>query len=120
MIGKTARAGLLALFAASASLDGAAARSAYDGTWSLTFTTERGSCSTYHFAVDITNGMVTHPNLVRFRGRVSSNGRVRASVTAGSRHASGSGRLTGSSGRGRWAGHSGGDRCSGSWTAQRY
>jgi hypothetical protein len=44
----------------------AGARSAYDGSWDLIFVTQRGACDpTYNFSVNITNGIVTHPNLVK-------------------------------------------------------
>jgi hypothetical protein len=47
----------------------AQARSAYDGSWDLVFVTQRGACdATYNFSVNINGGIVTHPNLVRFRG----------------------------------------------------
>jgi hypothetical protein len=98
----------------------AQARSAYDGSWDLLFVTQRGACdSTYDFSVNITNGIVTHPNLVRFRGYVARSGAVRASVTIQDKYASGSGRLATNSGRGTWSGYSGSARCSGYWTAQR-
>ena len=96
------------------------ARSIYDGSWDLVFVTQRGACDpTYNFAVNITDGIVTHPNLVRFSGRVARSGAVRASVTVHDKYASGSGRLSSNSGRGTWSGYSGGSRCSGYWTAQR-
>jgi hypothetical protein len=98
----------------------AQARSAYDGSWDLVFVTQRGACDpTYNFAVNITDGIVTHPNLVRFRGYVARSGAVRASVTVQDKYASGSGRLGRDSGRGTWRGYSGSARCSGYWTAQR-
>jgi hypothetical protein len=98
----------------------AQARSAYDGPWDLVFVTQRGACDpTYNFSVNITNGIVTHPNLVRFRGYVTLSGAVRASVTIQDKYASGSGRLASNSGRGTWSGYSGRARCSGYWTAQR-
>jgi len=98
----------------------AQARSAYDGSWDLVFVTQRGACDpTYNFSVNITDGAVTHPNLVRFKGYVARSGAVRASVTVQDKYASGSGRLSGASGRGTWSGYSGSARCSGYWTAQR-
>ena len=98
----------------------AQARSAYDGSWDLVFVTQRGACDpTYNFSVNITDGVVTHPNLVRFRGNVAGSGAVRASVTVQDKYASGSGRLASNSGRGTWSGYSGRARCSGYWTAQR-
>jgi hypothetical protein len=98
----------------------AQARSAYDGSWILIFVTQRGACdATYNFSVNITDGIVTHPNLVRFRGYVARSGAVRASVTVQDKFASGSGRLSSNSGHGTWSGHSGNAHCSGYWTAQR-
>ncbi len=94
--------------------------SAYDGSWDLAFVTQRGACDpTYNFTVNISNGVVTHPNLVRFRGYVARSGAVRASVTVQDKYASGSGRLSGATGRGTWRGYEGNARCSGYWTAQR-
>ena len=96
------------------------AQSAYDGSWDLAFVTQRGACDpAYNFTVNVSNGVVTHPNLVRFRGYVAKSGAVRASVTVQDKYASGSGRLSGASGRGTWSGYAGNARCSGYWTAQR-
>jgi hypothetical protein len=79
----------------------AQARSAYDGSWDLLFVTQRGGCDpSYNFSVNIYDGIVSHPNLVRFRGYVAKSGAVRASVTVQDKYASGSGRLVGNSGRG--------------------
>jgi hypothetical protein len=99
---------------------GAQARSTYDGAWDLLFVTQRGACDqTYSFSVNISNGIVTHPNLVRFRGYVARSGAVRASVTVQDKYASGVGRLSGNAGQGSWSGYSGTARCSGYWTARR-
>src|SRR6266853_1012929 len=85
----------------------AQARSAYDGSWDLAFVTQKGACDpSYNFTVNISDGIVTHPNLVRFKGYVAKSG-------------SGTGKLSGNSGRGIWSGHAGSSRCSGYWTAQR-
>jgi hypothetical protein len=81
-----------ACFIATASI--AHARSAYDGSWDLVFVTQTGSCDpSYNFTVDITDGIVTHPNLVRFKGYVAKSGSARASVTVQNKLASGIGRL---------------------------
>src|SRR5881275_1091832 len=59
----------------------ALAGSTYDGSWRLVFTTQTGTCdASYYFVVDISNGIVTHPNLLKLRGRVATSGNVRASV----------------------------------------
>jgi hypothetical protein len=98
----------------------AEARTSYDGPWNLVFVTQRGSCDpTYNFSVNINDGVVTHPNLVKFSGYVGRSGAVRASVTVHDKYASGSGRLTRDAGGGTWSGRAGGGRCSGYWTAQR-
>ena len=98
----------------------AEARTSYDGPWNLVFVTQRGSCdATYAFSVNVTDGNVTHPNLVKFSGHVAKSGAVRASVTVVDKYAAGSGKLSGDSGRGFWSGHAAGGRCSGYWTAQR-
>ena len=96
------------------------ARSAYDGSWDLVFVTQTGTCDpAYNFTVNISDGVVTHPNLVKFKGYVAKSGSVRASVTVHDKFASGTGRLSGASGGGRWSGRAAGTRCSGYWTAQR-
>jgi hypothetical protein len=98
----------------------AEARTSYDGPWDLVFVTQRGSCDpTYNFSVNINDGVVTHPNLVKFSGYGGRSGAVHASVTVHDKYASGSGRLTRNVGRGIWSGHAAGGRCSGYWTAQR-
>ena len=103
-----------------APLSVAYAHSAYDGSWDLVFVTQRGSCDpTYNFTINISDGVVTHPNLVKFRGYVATSGAIRASVTVHEKFASGTGRLFGTSGRGRWSGRAGSARCSGYWIAQR-
>lgn len=95
-------------------------RSAYDGSWDLVFVTQKGTCdSSYSFTVDVTNGIVTHPNLVKFRGYVARSGAVRASVTVHDKYAAGTGKLFATTGRGTWSGHSGSAHCSGYWSAQR-
>ena len=56
--------------------------------------TLRGACDpTYNFDVNISNGIVSHPNLVKLRGRVIASGLVRASITVQDKRAAGSGRL---------------------------
>ena len=100
--------------------DEAAARYRFDGAWNLQFVTQRGACDpTYTFTVNITSGIVSHPNLVQFRGRVAPSGAASASVRVMDKVASGSGKLSDASGRGRWIGRAGGTACAGYWTAQR-
>jgi hypothetical protein len=119
MIGHIARAGILALIISAPAFATASAATAYDGSWSLSITTQRGACETYNFPVNITNGHVSFPGLVRANGRVTGRGAVRVNVAAGDKSAAGFGRLSVGSGSGRWSGRSGTARCSGTWTAQR-
>jgi hypothetical protein len=119
MIGKIVRASTFALAAVAATSGIASAATSYDGRWSLSIVTQRGACDTYNFPVDIKNGNVTFPGLVRAAGRVTPKGAVRVTVAAGDKSASGSGVLSLGSGHGRWSGRSGNARCSGNWTAQR-
>jgi hypothetical protein len=99
----------------------AVARSPYDGSWSVIFYTRSGVCDTaYRSGVIIQNGVI-YPEAggINFNGRVSSNGAVRASVSAGDQYASGSGRLGRFSGGGAWLGQGSRGACSGSWAAER-
>jgi hypothetical protein len=96
------------------------ARSAYDGSWDLVFMTQRGACdASYNFTVNVSDGIVTHPNLVKFKGHVAKSGLVHASVTVQDKFASGTGVFLTTSGHGKWSGRAGAARCSGYWTAQR-
>jgi len=112
---------LMIAAACSASLASVAqARSAYDGSWDLVFVTQSGACDrSYNFTVNVSDGIVSHPNLVKFRGYVARSGAVHASVAVHDKYASGSGKLAGTGGRGRWSGRAGSSPCSGYWTAQR-
>ena len=100
--------------------DEAAARSRFDGAWNLQFVTQRGSCDpTYTFTVNIANGILSHPNLVQFRGQVAPSGAANASVRVIDKVAWGSGKLSNTSGRGHWIGREGRTSCAGYWIAQR-
>ena len=119
MIRTIALSAILAVSAVAATASAAEARSAYDGSWSLSIVTQRGACDRYNLPVEINNGNVTFPGLVKASGRVTPKGSVRVFVSAMGKSASGAGRLSSNSGSGRWSGSSGNDRCSGTWTAQR-
>jgi hypothetical protein len=117
---KTPSLWMIAAVCFMAPASAAQARSAYDGSWDLAFVTQRGACDpSYNFTVNVSDGVVTHPNLVKFNGYVAKSGLVHASVTVQNKFASGTGRLFGTSGHGRWSGRAGSARCSGYWTAQR-
>jgi hypothetical protein len=120
VLGRAIRTLLACAILVSWRLAPAEARSRFDGTWNLVFVSQPGACdSSYTFDVTISNGIVSHPNLRKFGGRVKPSGAVWASVTVGDKYASGSGRLTNESGRGVWNGRAGQARCRGYWVAQR-
>jgi hypothetical protein len=73
---------------------------------------------TYNFSVSISNGLVSHPNLVKFKGKVTRSGLVHASVAVQDKYA-GSAKLTKNFGRGTWSGHAGAARCSGYRTGEK-
>jgi hypothetical protein len=115
------RSFLIAVAAAAISAVPAHSTTAFDGAWNITIITQRGDCeASYQFQVDVRNGIVSHPNIVRLTGRVKANGAAYVSVAVLGKSAAGSGRLTRSSGRGRWSGRSETSKCSGVWRAQRY
>jgi hypothetical protein len=119
-LAKIARSFLIAGIT-SVAIGSANAASPYDGSWSLAIYTRRGECDpSYNFQVEIRNGVVSHSNIVRLRGRVTGKGAVKVSVAVPGKFAAGSGRLSRNSGGGRWSGHAENARCSGIWTARRY
>ena len=115
-----ALAGLL--FAATLAPAPAAARTNYDGNWSVLIVTNSGSCDRgYRYGLSIRNGKVFYGGsaAVNVDGRVSPNGYVQVRVWAGSQSANGAGRLSRNYGSGRWRGAGSAATCSGTWTAER-
>jgi hypothetical protein len=101
----------------------AAARTRFDGVWSVSIVTERGNCERgYRAPVSIVNGVVEHSaggdSSFSIAGRVVTSGAVRVSVRRGDQFAQGSGRLGAFTGQGRWFSPSSG--CAGYWTAERH
>ena len=115
------RASVLSLVCLAVTATTAPARGPYDGPWSVTIVTQRGSCQpSYRYGVEIVNGYVTGGGSgVSMSGRVAPNGAVRVVVSSGSASANGSGRLSRASGRGNWVGRSGSEACAGYWVAER-
>jgi hypothetical protein len=99
----------------------ALAAGSYDGSWWVTITTSRGTCTSGGmFRLEIRNGGVYGGGGgVSVGGRVARDGAVQVSVRLGQQHANGSGRLSGASGRGSWSGVGSEGTCSGSWSASR-
>jgi hypothetical protein len=122
MIGKIVRASTLAFVITAPALNMTAASTVYDGSWSLSVVTNRGSCApSYQFEIQIRNGVINYQGPASVNGRVSSGGEVRVSVSSEGNRASGSGKLSRTSGRGTWSGRSttSGEACSGHWSAHR-
>jgi hypothetical protein len=125
MIGHLLRTSFLAFVCATAAMSTATARSGgsggFDGEWSVTIVTQRGTCDrAYRYGITIRGGHVSYDGgMVRMSGNVNPSGGVQVRVSSEGAFASGTGRLSGSSGRGSWSGRSGGNACSGYWTATR-
>ena len=105
-----------ATLAASATSNAAAPR--YDGMWSVSIVTDKGDCDRgYRYPIRISNGLLANGGSDPFTitGKVAPTGAIIVTVSAGTKSATGSGRLAGNSGGGHWPGGS----CSGSWTAER-
>jgi hypothetical protein len=91
---------------------------AYDGLWSVSIVTEKGTCDRgYRYPIRISNGVLANAGdvAVNIAGKVMPTGAVTVMVSAAGKSANGSGRLSGNLGEGSWTG---GD-CSGTWTAER-
>ena len=98
----------------------AAARSNYDGTWSVLIVTQKGTCDrAYRYPVKIDNGSVGYAGDYSFTvsGKVGENGAVTVKVARGSQSANGQGRVSATDGSGMWVAGTG--DCSGTWTAER-
>ena len=98
----------------------AAAKSSFDGSWSVLIVTEKGTCDrAYRYPIKIANGTVDYAGSASFTvtGKVGNNGSVTVTVSRGSQSASGAGHLSTSDGSGRWSTASG--ECSGTWSAER-
>ena len=100
-----------------------AARTAFDGRWSVIISTRSGSCEPqYRFGVRIINGNITYEGggAANAQGRVSPNGGVTVSVSSGRQAANGQGRLSRDYGTGTWRGQGTWlALCSGAWQAWR-
>ena len=109
-------------FTAAFAPEPAAARTNYDGNWSVLIVTNSGPCDrAYRYGLSIRNGRVFYEGsaAVNVDGRVAPNGRVQVRVWGGSQSASGTGRLTSTYGSGMWQGAGSASSCAGSWTAER-
>ncbi len=111
------------IFAAAAlAPDPAAARTPYDGNWSVLIVTDSGPCDrAYRYGLSIRDGSVIYQGSgsVNVAGRVYRNGEVDVRVWAGPQGASGYGRLSRGFGGGVWRGTGLMGACAGRWSAER-
>jgi len=90
----------------------------YDGLWSVSVVTEKGTCDRgYRYPIRISNGVLVNAGSAAFTitGKVAPSGSIVVTVSHGSSSATGFGRLAGDLGGGTWSG----GECSGTWTAER-
>ncbi|RAI39352.1 hypothetical protein CH341_26030 [Rhodoplanes roseus] len=96
-----------------------AAKTSFDGTWSVVVVTEQGDCDrAYRYPIRIKNdGSLENAGSTSFdiSGKVASDGKLIVRLSYGGKSATGQGRLSGAGGEGRWSGGS----CAGVWTAER-
>ena len=115
-------AGCFILATASMTPEPAAARTPYDGNWSVLIVTDTGPCDrAYRYGLSIRDGSVMYEGsaAVNVAGRVARNGVVNVQVWAGRQGASGFGRLSRNAGGGEWRGTGSMGSCAGIWSAER-
>jgi len=111
-------AGLLGVATVLGATAPAGSAPGYDGIWSVVIVTEKGACDrAYRYPIRIRNGalLAEGSSPATINGKVASNGQVTVTVSAGSKSATGSGRLSSTAGAGSWTG----GECSGTWEAER-
>jgi hypothetical protein len=100
----------------------AAARTAFDGSWSVLILTQSGGCDrAYRYGVQISNGYVVNESgeSVSLQGRVAPSGAIQVSVSSAAGQAAGEGHLFRASGSGTWQGQGPSGGCAGVWQAER-
>jgi hypothetical protein len=98
-----------------------AAKSAFDGSWTVTARTTQGACDRLvHYRIVIIDGRVMSGDIRGVSGQVGASGSVTVRVQRDEGTAQGSGRLGPSSGSGRWTVRSSTKgNCAGEWSAER-
>jgi hypothetical protein len=97
-----------------------AAKTIFDGPWSMAATTTQGSCDrSVRYRIIIIDGQVLSGDVNGVSGRVTPSGSVTVTVRRRESTVSGTGRLGASSGSGRWTAQSPSGRCLGEWQAER-
>ena len=108
--------------AGNAGIEAAAARTTFDGTWTVVILTDSGGCDNgQRLSVEIRDGALVYSGAasVELQGRVSNSGQVQVRVTNGAQSANGTGRLSATAGSGTWRGAGSSGTCAGRWSAER-
>ena len=108
--------------ASNSGIEPAAARSAFDGAWTVVILTDSGGCDTgQRLSVEIRDGALLYSGAasVELQGRVSNSGQVQVRVANGGQSANGIGRLSATTGNGTWRGAGSSGACAGRWSADR-
>ena len=111
-------AGILGVAAVLGASTPAGSSPSFDGVWSVVIITDKGTCDrAYRYPIRIHNGalLAEGSSPATINGKVASNGQITVTVSAGSKSATGSGKLSGTTGTGSWKG----GECSGTWEAER-
>src|SRR3954453_14863427 len=112
------RCGLAALAAGTALQAAPAAASGYDGKWSVSVVTEKGSCDAYRWDLGIADGRINERGLLaQASGQVDQRGAVRVVFSRGADQLAATGTLTNLDGSGRW--NLPNRQCSGRWSAEK-
>jgi hypothetical protein len=95
----------------------ASAQAPFDGVWSISIVTTKGTCEGGSgLSVKINEGKVASgDNQLAVSGRVAEHGGITVTVIQGETKATGSGKLVNAAGFGTWRG----GPCSGTWSAQK-
>ena len=93
----------------------------FDGSWSITATTQEGACApSTNYQVNIENSDASIPGDVNINGGVSADGTVQVTIIQGANRVPITGHLDSKgSGSGSWQTDSGLFTCRGSWTARK-
>jgi hypothetical protein len=113
-------AAALAIFASALAASPALAQTQFDGNWSVTITTETGTCiRSRRVVVQVADGLVTYAGAeqVTAEGRVGDNGIVDVRFVYETDRLEAGGSVSGGMGSGSWS--SPNNNCSGSWMARR-
>jgi len=109
-----------AVLASALLISPAAAQAQFDGNWSVTITTEVGTCvQSRRVVVLVSDGVVTYAGAeqVTADGRVGQNGIVNVAFAYENDRLEAGGSVSGGLGSGSWTSPS--SNCSGSWIARR-